>query len=85
MSLLTGLEDQALFTAGLSLSDFTFAIKGRKITCDAEIRHVRKLPEDAAQSGLRIGLLFQKLRPGDQQHIASYVFEETRKYFSKYI
>jgi hypothetical protein len=35
--------------------------------------------------GHKVGIQFEGLLPGESQHIASFIFEESRKYYSKYI
>jgi hypothetical protein len=74
-----------LYPSGLTLQDFSFSIRNKKITVSVEIRHARKLGPDSRAKGFAVGVLFKDIRPGDGQHIAGYVFEESRKYFSRFI
>lgn len=85
LCLLISDSDAPLLPTGLVLTEISLNINGRTIKCAGEIRYVRPLPPDSKHTGFKLGVLFQNLRPGDQQHIASYVFEETRKYFSKFL
>jgi hypothetical protein len=70
------------FQVGLVLKGLSFALRGRTIVCDAEIRHVKKIPPGGRHAGHKIGLRFIKLTAADEQHVASYVFDESRKYYS---
>jgi c-di-GMP-binding flagellar brake protein YcgR len=71
--------EEALFPKGLVIKQFSFAISRRRITVEAEVRHLRAQPEDAADPGVKVGVEFRKLKPSDSQWIACYVFEESRK------
>lgn len=77
--------EASIFPTGLTLKNVTFTIRGRKILVDAEVRHARAQPVDSRISGFKVGILFKHLREADSQWIASYVFEEGRKYFSKFM
>ena len=77
-------EDSALFPKGITLNDFTFSVRNKKFTVRAEVSNVRKLRSPTGEllaQGHVVGVRFLDLRPGDHQHIAGYVFEESRKYF----
>jgi hypothetical protein len=80
------LDDEApVFVPGLTLNELSFTVRNKKITIPAEIRHAKKLGADARSKGFSIGVFFKDIRPGDAQHIAAFVFEESRKYFSRFI
>jgi c-di-GMP-binding flagellar brake protein YcgR len=85
MSFLINEDELPMFPTGLKLEDFSFTIRSRKITVAAEIRHSRKIPGINHARNAIVGVLFKDIRPGDSQHIAGYVFEESRKYFSRFI
>jgi hypothetical protein len=70
LAFVIGEDEMPLFPAGLSLSDFTFTVRGRKISVTAEIRHVRKLADGGRLKGAAVGVLFKDIRAGDNQHIA---------------
>ena len=79
-------EDSALFPTGLTLNDFSFTVSNKKFICRAECSNVRKLRSQTGEllaAGHAVGVRFLDLRPGDHQHIAGFVFEASRKYFSK--
>lgn len=68
------------------LKNLRLTIGERTIQMDAEVRHVSPVPgatqaTSSKPKELRVGLQFVNLRPGDEQHIAGYVMEETRKYY----
>jgi hypothetical protein len=68
--------DKALFPVGSFLEDLQFQLKGKLIKGRAEVRHIK---------GTKLGVLFHGLRVADEQWIASYVFEETRKIFQRFM
>jgi len=78
-------DESAIFPKGLILKDVTFMIGNRKLTTRAEISNVRELRDDRNKGYHAVGIHFLDLRPGDAQYIAGYVFEESRKYFMRFI
>jgi hypothetical protein len=78
-------SEEALFHVGLIIKALTFSIGTRKISLDAEVRHVRVLPPDSGTPGTKVGVLFKNIKPADNQWIAAYVFEESRKFITKYV
>jgi c-di-GMP-binding flagellar brake protein YcgR len=78
-------EDTPLFPVGLTLEQFTFTIKNKKYVTRAEVSNVRKIRTEGRLQGYAVGVRFKDLRPGETQHIASFVFDESRKYFSKFL
>ncbi len=72
-----------MFTKELTIQHLTFTFAGRKVTCNAEVRHAAPHPDQARFPGIKVGLLFKNIREADVQFIASAVFEESRKYFMK--
>lgn len=77
--------EEGLFHVGLILDKFQFTIKGREVVLQAEVRHIQKMPETSKHKGLKVGVMFKNMKPGDAQHVAQYVFEESRKYLSKFL
>jgi hypothetical protein len=73
------------FPAGLTLEAFSFNIGNRRLSTCAEVTNVRKLKDERHKNLFAVGVKFKDLRPGDIQHIAGYVFEESRKYFTRFI
>jgi hypothetical protein len=78
-------EEAPMFQVGVVLQNIAIKVAGRVINCDAEVRHARPFPSQSRYEGMKIGLLFSNIRPGDSQHIASYVFSESRKYYTKFL
>jgi hypothetical protein len=80
--------ESSSYPVGLTLRNLRFSIQGRRIEVPAaEVRHKRMLPPtgDGAPGrgpGVKLGLLFKQIRETDSQHIAAYVFEESRRFFS---
>lgn len=78
-------SEKVAFQPDLILKDFTFTIRMKTIVVDAEVRHA-ETPKDERMDGVvKVGIKFKNLRPGDAQHIASYVFDESRKYYARFM
>lgn len=81
--------ESATYPIGLTLKNLRFAIQGRRIEVPgAEVRHKQILSPTTSTltgktSGVRLGLLFKRIRETDSQHIAAYVFEESRRFFTQ--
>jgi hypothetical protein len=82
LAFIANVTEEALFPKGIVLKSLTFTIGTRKISVDAEVRHVRELPPSSGTTGTQVGVLFLNMRPADNQWVAAYVFEETRKYMT---
>jgi hypothetical protein len=80
--LITDVED-GLFQQEMILKDLSFTIRGKEIHCDAKIRHTGRLPAGYRQQGYRVGVKFLKLSPAESKLLTAYVFEETRKFFTR--
>lgn len=80
-------DEAATYAVGLVLHHLRFAVQGRKIEVPAaEIRHkqvMANVPGGTSKAGVRLGLLFRRIRETDSQHIAAYVFEESRRFFTQ--
>jgi hypothetical protein len=85
ISIRVGKMEEAVFQPGLVLNDLALFVRSRHIVCSAEIRHVRALPPESPTPGIKVGLAFLNLKQADVQHLAQYVFEETRKFFSRFM
>jgi hypothetical protein len=77
--------DAPVFFQGLKLSQISLTVRGRPITVDAVVRHKRELKNHPRHKGWSIGVEFEGMKEADGQVLAAYVFEESRKFFSKYI
>ena len=78
-------NEEPIYQPGVILRGFTFTVRGRKIVVDVEVRHLRKLTKYPKNKATKVGVQFMNIRPGDAQHIAGYVFEECRKYFTRFL
>lgn len=78
-------SEEPMYHAGLVLKKMTFTVDRRKIEVDAEVRHKREQPQGARIPGFKVGVIFVNLKPADADHIAKYVLQESRKYFTKFI
>lgn len=75
-------KDSTFWDSGNELRRVQFTIRSRKITTDAEIRHA--IPK-GERGHAKVGLSFKGLKAADAQWIASYVFEEGRKFISRFM
>lgn len=78
-------SEVALFQAGSIVQGMVFSIGSRRITVDAEVRHIKAQPGDSSNPGFKVGVLFTRIGGGDANWIAAYVFEESRKILSKFM
>lgn len=85
LSFIAGIEEEAFFKEGQMLRNLTVKVRNKEIKCTGQVRHARLLPISSRIQGVKVGIQFEHIRPGDAQHIAGYVFEESRKYFSKFM
>ena len=85
LSFIANETEALLFHAGAMLKGISFGIGSRKLTVDAEVRHLRPQPLDSAQPGHKVGVIFTRISPGDQQWIAAFVFEESRKIMANFL
>jgi hypothetical protein len=76
-------EEGAAFQVGLLIEGMNFLVRGRRIKAEAEVRHLKTMARDSATPGVKVGVMFKAIDPGDAQWIDAYVFEESRKYFTK--
>lgn len=85
LSIIVSPEEEVLFQPGLTLKGLRFTIQNRSIECEGEVRHSLPLPKSNRPPGVKVGILFRSIRAGDAQHIATYIFEESRKYYSRFM
>jgi c-di-GMP-binding flagellar brake protein YcgR len=78
-------EDEASCQPGILLKDVTLTIQGRTIKVDAQIRHTTLLKDGRNKGEIKVGVLFTNIKPEDTQFLASFVFEEHRKIYSRFI
>lgn len=77
--------EKNMLHANLVLKNVTITIHTKELKFEAEIRHVQTLSETDPKKGVKVGVMFQKIRPQDSQTIATYVFEEIRKYYARFM
>jgi c-di-GMP-binding flagellar brake protein YcgR len=82
LSFLAAANEEVIFQTGVRLKEMAFSIKSRKITVEGEVRHTKTI-KTRYLSGLKVGVQFTSILPGESQHIAGYVFEETRKFYTR--
>ncbi len=71
------------FSKGEEISELRFTLEGQTFTCPAEVKSVRELSKPFPGETHHIGVAFVGLQPGKSQLIAGYIFDETRRLFSK--
>ena len=76
-------HEEVLFQAGLLIKEIQFMVKNRKITTDAEIRHINSFSDPVRPKKIlyQVGLALKNMKPSDSDHIAAYVLEESRKFW----
>ena len=63
--------EATIFQPGVRLKNLSFTLRGRKITVSADVRHARPFRARSSNaSGAKVG---------------SYVFEETRRFYTKFL
>jgi len=77
--------EAAQYQTGLILKAMTFTIKSKTISVEGEVRHSRPMGPDSKVKGVKVGVLFKNMRGADNQVIASFVFEESRKFLSRFM
>lgn len=85
ISFITYEKDTPIYQQGLVIEDFRFTLKTKLINTGVEIRHAKTFPANSMEQGLKVGVVFKNMSDEQVQWIASYVFEESRKYFSRFI
>lgn len=78
-------QDAPLYPAGLLIENFKFTLQGRDITSTVEVRHVKPLTGAQKDMGTKVGISFKRISTTDSEFIAAFVFEESRKMFSKFM
>lgn len=83
LAIFVPIDEGPLFTDGLKLKEMSFQIKGRKFNVEGEVRHKRDLRPINRRNGVKVGILFKKLKEEDRAWLSEYVMEECRKYFTQ--
>lgn len=81
LSFLTDTDEAELYTAGEILKNLKVTVRAKLIQTDGEIRHTKQISEKS----LKIGIAFKTISAPDSSLIASYVFDESRKFLSRFI
>ncbi len=83
LSFLVSDQEEALFEPGLILKKLEFDLNEKKIKCEGEVRYFKVFPINSRTPGVKIGIKFHHMKPEDSQIIATFVFKESRKFFSR--
>lgn len=83
MAILVGPDEGPMFQSPLVLQGLTFSVRGRKIRCQGEVRHSSPFRQNEQLLGNKVGLLYKDMSPEDSKFIATFVTEESRKYFTQ--
>jgi hypothetical protein len=81
VSFLAPEKDDPIYQKGMTLKKVKFTIRLRVIQAEAEIRH-KKSHEDGM---IKVGLEFKDLPAAQTELISSYVLEENRKYYTRFL
>jgi c-di-GMP-binding flagellar brake protein YcgR len=82
---ITDLE-RPFYTKGQIIEDMSFSVKDRSYLLTAEIRHIKKT--ETKKTGVftnKVGCKFTGINQADQDLIVSFVFDESRKFYSQFI
>lgn len=85
MAILCEKTEQNVYLPGTPIKDILFTLRDRKIICDGEVRYAKMIPPNQRHSGLKVGIKLDRLRPGDAELIETYVMEESRKFFVRFV
>lgn len=85
LSFVAPIEDAMAYVPGILLRNLKVTTKSLTLALEGEVRHTTVLPPTAKNPGTKVGVQFRNIRPGDAQKIANYVFEENRRYYTKFL
>ncbi|MBI2605169.1 MAG: PilZ domain-containing protein [Deltaproteobacteria bacterium] len=84
LSFLAPTEEKHLYETGTVIEGLAFDVCGKEIVVDAEVRHAKKVTDPLSHvSQLHVGVKFKSLHAKDAHVLAAYVFEESRKMYSR--
>ena len=75
--------DVVPFEKGDQISEIRFKLDEQTFSCVAEVKTVRALSKPVPGETHHVGIAFVGLQAGKSQLIAGYIFDETRRLFSK--
>lgn len=78
-------SEEIYYRKGMIIENAQFRVRDQEILCDIEIRYIRAIDELKKSSPVKIGVMYKKIEKTSEKVISSYVFEESRKYFSKFL
>lgn len=74
-----------IYHPDLEIRDLNLTINGKRLSLNAKIKHNKAIPKGGRYKGVKVGVAFEKMREADSQLIATYVFEESRKYLTRFL
>lgn len=84
VSFLVSPGEEFAYPIGTALNNLSFSIQSKNIQVLSEVRHNQTIKLHG-KNEIKIGLRFVNLKASDSNAIASFVFEESRKYFVRYV
>jgi c-di-GMP-binding flagellar brake protein YcgR len=78
-------SEEPIYHAGMKIQGVTFRIKGHKISCTGEVRHMKALPASGPNKGIKVGIKLHGMHSADNQALLMWVTEESRKYFMRFM
>ncbi len=82
MSLAIGLDEGNRFTKDKKIENISFRLLGRDLTCDAVVKHVVKIKDEAMKDVLKCGIQFTKVPTTSEAVIQNFVDQEIQSLFS---
>ena len=84
ISFLSAPEDAAIYQTGVIIKSMRMTIRLKQLVFDVEVRHTKPF-ETYKEKFVRVGVAFKNLNANDSALIAGYVFDESRKYFARFL
>ncbi len=86
LSFLVPYSDETPFKKGVTVRNISFGIRGKNILVDARVSYTQEYkPAPTSKHRIKVGVEFLGISTGDSSALAAFVFEETRKIFSKFV
>lgn len=71
------------YQVGAKIEFIRLKVHQTQIDCKGEVRHLSKIEQGPHKGKYRVGVAFVDIKPQFSDTIAKYVFDESRKYFSR--
>jgi hypothetical protein len=78
-------EEHGMYVPGFILRNMKFTVRGKLIVTEAEVRHKQDIDVTSLDRHKKVGILFKNLPAASTSLVATYVFDESRKYFMRFM